>query len=410
MTSTIIHTAQTTSLVDNHAHTLFAHDAGRSDWLSAMFLTDDDAAWPDGGASPREDSQLGFAIAKWCAPRLSTVINGAGEAVETDPTDPLEYWRLREQAVRVAGREAVDQVLLRGRGAAAWVVDHGFATDRLVPPERFASLAGGKIARSVRLEPLAEQALAITASLTAGPGNGPAGTDAASTFLGRFRALLNEAVAATHAVALKTVAAYRTGFDIDWRKPSPGLLAAAVRNLDAKGRRHLVNPIIESAIIDAALDAGLPLQFHVGVGDAEVDLHATDPTLLDPLIRRANAAGVPIVLLHCAPWERQAGYLSSIHPLVFADVSLAVTRSGAQAREVLSRALSWTPFNRLLYASDGVGVAETHALGSVLFRKALGELIDEWVRDGDWTQAQGVRVIEQIAHGNARRLYGLEAA
>jgi len=81
--------------------------------------------------------------------------------------------------------------------------------------------------------------------------------------------------------------------------------------------------------------------------------------LLDPLIRRANAAGVPIVLLHCAPWERQAGYLSSIHPLVFADVSLAVTRSGAQAREVLSRALSWTPFNRLLYASDGVGVAET---------------------------------------------------
>ena len=61
--------------------------------------------------------------------------------------------------------------------------------------------------------------------------------------------------------------------------------------------------------IHEALRLGKPLQFHVGLGDRDCDLHRTNPMLLLDFLRHSGQT--PVVLLHCYPYEREAGYLAS---------------------------------------------------------------------------------------------------
>lgn len=55
----------------------------------------------------------------------------------------------------------------------------------------------------------------------------------------------------------------------------------------------------------------------------------------------------------------------------------------------------------------GFGVAETHALGALVWREAFGALAADWAADGLWDAPYARRVIDAVAHGNAERLYGL---
>ena len=52
-----------------------------------------------------------------------------------------------------------------------------------------------------------------------------------------------------------------------------------------------------------AVRLGKPLQIHVGLGDRDCDLHRNPMLLLDFL---RTSGGVPIVLLHCYPYERRS--------------------------------------------------------------------------------------------------------
>ena len=74
--------------------------------------------------------------------------------------------------------------------------------------------------------------------------------------------------------------------------------------------------------------AGLPVQLHVGLGDRDLDLHRVDPMLLLGLLRQPAVARVPVLLLHCYPYHRQAGYLAQAFPNVYIDVGLAVNHVG----------------------------------------------------------------------------------
>lgn len=107
------------------------------------------------------------------------------------------------------------------------------------------------------------------------------------------------------------------------------------------------------------------------------------------------------------PYEREAAFLCSVHANVYMDVGLANPHMGAQVREVLRNVLAWCPFDKLLYASDGVGISELHYLAAVLFRRYIARITIDWVSDGAWNANQAKRVIDAIAHANAEWLYGL---
>src|SRR6266540_3324452 len=79
-----------------------------------------------------------------------------------------------------------------------------------------------------------------------------------------------------------------------------------------------------------------PVQIHTGFGDRDLRLVAADPALLQRFLAAAEGSGVPIVLLHCYPYHRQAGWLAQVFPNVYVDIGLTMSHVGAGAGAVLA--------------------------------------------------------------------------
>jgi predicted TIM-barrel fold metal-dependent hydrolase len=124
---------------------------------------------------------------------------------------------------------------------------------------------------------------------------------------------------------------------------------------------------------------------------------------------RATApTGAALVLLHCYPYHREAAWMAHVFPHVHVDVGLASTFVGARAGAVLAELLELAPFGKVLYSSDGYGLAELHYLGALRFRRAVGEVLGGWQRAGEAAEDDVRRIAAMIAHGNAERLYRLD--
>ena len=138
------------------------------------------------------------------------------------------------------------------------------------------------------------------------------------------------------------------------------------------------------------LGLGLPLQLHTGFGDPDADLRRCDPLLLRGFLQRTEPAGVPVMLLHCYPYHREAGYLAQAFPHVYLDVGLAINYAGARAAAVVAESLELAPFGKVLFSSDAWGPPELHYLGALLWRRATARVLGAWVADGDWSQADAL--------------------
>jgi hypothetical protein len=103
--------------------------------------------------------------------------------------------------------------------------------------------------------------------------------------------------------------------------------------MDGSTERSMRSPLLSVFGIHAAADAGLPIQFHVGLGDRDLDLHRVDPMLTLGLLRQPSIQRVPVLLLHCYPFHRQAGYLAQAFSNVYLDVGLAVNYAGVRSVE-----------------------------------------------------------------------------
>ncbi|MBO8196262.1 amidohydrolase family protein [Streptomyces oryzae] len=374
-------------LVDQHCHGVLR--AGPEPAAFEGFLTEAHVPQrpaPAPGSSPGDtgapfsyfDTQLGFAVRRWCAPVLGLEPH----------CEPAAYLRRRTElgTTEVTGR------LLRASGISAFLVDTGLPGPLLTPGE-LAETAAAEAHEIVRLERLAERA-ADTARDTHS-----------------FLAEVSEGVrgSARTARGFKSVAAYRCGLDLAPTPPATSeIYAAADRWLASRARgSRLSDPVLERHLLWSAVRTGLPLQLHTGFGDPDLRLDRCDPLLLTDFIRAAAPYGAPLVLLHCYPYHRGAGYLAAVFPHVYADFGLTIPHTGARARHVLAELLELTPFGKLLFSTDAYGIPELYMAGAQLFRKALTSLTEEWVRRGEWSPPDARRVTAMIAGGTAQRLYGL---
>jgi predicted TIM-barrel fold metal-dependent hydrolase len=126
-------------------------------------------------------------------------------------------------------------------------------------------------------------------------------------------------------------------------------------------------------------------------------------------LRLVGDRQVPVMLLHCYPYHRTAGYLAQVFPHVYLDVGLAVNYTGARSRAVVAESLELAPFGKVLFSSDAWGPAELHYLGATLWRRAMASILGEWVRSGDWSHADAMRVADMVGAENAKRVYRLHA-
>jgi predicted TIM-barrel fold metal-dependent hydrolase len=295
--------------------------------------------------------------------------------------------------------------MLRAAGLEALCVDTGFEPEPLLSPQELGRAAGASSYEIVRLERVAEQ---IAAQITQDGGRG------AAAFADAVHSRLAEH--ARTAVGFESVAAYRCGLDLAGERPTDAdVTAAADRWLTSVARRppgapiRLADETLHRFLIWCAVDLGLPVQFHVGYGDADVDLDRCDPLLLTRLLRAIEPTGVPVLLLHNYPFHRHAGYLAQVYSNVFLDVGLATHNLGHGSRELIAQALELAPFGKFLYSSDAFALPELHYLGAQLFRRGLADFLRTGLEDDAWTAVDADRISRMICAENARRVYRLDA-
>jgi uncharacterized protein len=288
--------------------------------------------------------------------------------------------RASEEAV-YARRLATDPAdyaasLLHATNTELLLVDEGFPpVDVGTTPTELGELAGCEARPVMRIEQVAERV----------------GIDALDA--------LREAVAGARGrgyVALKTIAAYRGGLDLD-ALPAPPPPTSPVTRLAGAPVRDVLLAALEA---NESTGDPLPVQVHTGFGDSDLRLPAARPGLLKPLIERFR--DTTFVLLHCYPFVREAGWLAHVYGNVFFDVSLTIPHV-ARPTEALYEALELAPVSKLLYASDASRTPELYLLGARWWREALAEVLPALLPDED----DAVRAAHMILSENARAVYPL---
>jgi predicted TIM-barrel fold metal-dependent hydrolase len=362
--------------VDHHCHGLFHDDLTTDAFEAAM---NESAGRSPLGTTPC-DSMLGLAIRRWCAPVLGLEPGAAAES----------YLRQRQSL----GAAEVNRRLVGAAGIEVFLVDTGLWSDRLSSPEQLVGAPAGSAHEILRLESVAEDLLT--------DGVGPAG----------FAEAFAQRLQAAAPVGAKSIAAYRTGLELVDAKPSADELVSALEGVvpDSGGRIRLADPVVHAWLAWTAIELGLPLQFHAGYGDSDLDLLAGDPLRLTRFLRATEERGVAVLLLHNYPYHRQAAYLAQVFEHVFMDVGLATHNTGAFSDHVLREAMELAPFGKLLFSTDAYGRAEHFLLGTLLFRRGLASLLHGLVERGEASAADAARIGALIVRDNARRIYRLPEA
>jgi uncharacterized protein len=322
-----------TGLVDHHAHGVLREPPKTLDEFRGLFSeSPDPRQWPHVSTGITYRRAIGeLADLLGCERDERAVYELRASA------DPTEY---ASQVLRATGTEIL-------------LVDDGF------PPaeasfgwEELGQLAGCPAVPVMRLERVAEEAPERLSEIVAG-----AREDGFA--------------------ALKTIAAYRGGLEIE----------------------RMDGAVIEALEANAGTGAPLPVQVHCGFGDSDLHLPRADPGHLKPLIERF--AETPFALLHCYPFVREAGWLAHVYGHVFFDLSLTIPHVSRPA-EALREALELAPFSKLLYASDAARTPELYYLAAKWWRETLAEVLPELLRDEEAEEAA-----RAILRENALRLYDL---
>jgi predicted TIM-barrel fold metal-dependent hydrolase len=371
--------AQVLSLVDHHCHGVVRGDLDRGGFEALI-----SEGGPPAAGTTNFDTPLGMAIRRHCAPVL-----------ELPPhTSPEEYMRRRIEL----GTEEVTGRLMGAAGLSELLVDTGLQPERLLSPTDLGRCSGARAREVVRLETVAES----IAEQGVEPGE----------FADRFATALAHTVASTNAVAVKSVAAYRIGFDFDPSRPSTAEVTAAVSGwrsaAPTPGRARLDDPVLTRELLWHGIDLGLPIQLHAGFGDPDLVLHRANPALLTGFIRLVPER-IPIMLLHNYPYHREASYLAAVYPHVYLDVGLALNYVGpSRAAAVLAEALELTPLTKMLYSSDAFGLPELYYLGALVFRRGLDRLLQQRIESDECTDVDARRIAALFGYDNARRAYRLD--
>ena len=384
MTHTADVAAPDLALIDHHVHGILT---GELDAIAIEYGLMESTSPPPPGTSGF-DTQIGFAVRRWCAPVL-----------DLEPLAPADEYVRRRLAL---GSAEVARRFLTASAINTWVVDTGYQSDAVTTPDELVALSGSAAVEIVRLESVAERV--ISSGVTAA-GYADAITAAVHA------AATGPRPGAGAVVGFKSVAAYRGGLALDPERPAPVEVAAAasrwLREVSDGAPARLEHQVLIRHGIWAAIDTGLPLQFHAGFGDTDSRLARSDPALLHDFLLASQPTGTPVMLLHCYPYHRQAGAMANLFPHVYMDVGEILNHVGARSAAVLAESLELTPFHKMLYSSDAFGLPELHYLGAVGFRRDIAAVTGAFVSDGLWSAADAYRVADMIGSANARRVYKL---
>jgi hypothetical protein len=323
-------------------------------------------------------------------------------------------WAIKELA-RFLGCAPTAEAVLAARGAVApreWagrlfrdanipllLVDYGYQRGDTLTHDELRAHLPCRIQPIVRLETLAQDLIARHETF--------------EQMVDAYVAAVEGARAAGY-VGLKSIVAYRTGLAI--RPPERGeparAFAAARARVQREGFVRLADKPLNDHLVLLALAVAerqeLPVQFHTGFGDADLDLLWANPLHMRPLFESGRYRHVPFVLLHAGyPYVRELGYLATLYANVFVDVGLAIPFVTVDIPALWSQLLGLTATSKILFSTDAYSIPEIYWLAARWGRWGLARALEGATACGALTEAEALESAQAILGGNAAGLYGV---
>jgi uncharacterized protein len=324
-------------------------------------------------------------------------------------------WAIKELA-RFLGCDPTTEAVLAARAAVpphAWagrlfrdanipilLVDYGFQSGDTLTHDELRAHLPCRIHPILRLETMAQDLIVQHESF--------------DRMVEAYVAAVEGARAAGY-VGLKSVIAYRTGLAID--PPDRGEPARVFAAVKARSRldgfvRLADKPLNDHLVLLAlavAEQQQLPVQFHTGFGDADLDLLWANPLHMRSLFESGRYRRVPFVLLHAGyPYVRELGYLASLYANVYADVGLAIPFVTVDIPALWSQLLGLTATSKVLFSTDAYSIPDIYWLAARWGRWGLARALEGATACGALTEAEALDSAQAILSGNAARLYGVE--
>ena len=310
-----------------------------------------------------------------------------------DPVPEAVHAARLERGVERLAREIVDRANFR-----TWLIDTGYGADTTYGLDELRAMVPCQIREIVRLEPLIERLILAA--------------DSFSGFLDAYRDALSDLRGSGY-VGMKSVIAYRSGLHIEAvdRAAAADAFMPVHEAARRDGRLRLESkPLLDYLIVAAVEEAArqeVPIQFHTGLGDPDLDLTKVDPAALRLLFADAYRAA-PIVLLHTGyPYVRSMAYLAAMFPNVYADFGEVQLFVAGDLRQIVRELIGLAPASKILFSTDASLVPELYWLGAVAGRRAFGQVFDEHIADGLIDERTAMGMAEMIMWGNAERIYRL---
>jgi hypothetical protein len=342
---------------------------------------------------------------------------GGDETIRTRHVPNTIYfrWAIKELA-RFLGCDPTTDAVLAARAAVpphAWagrlfrdanipilLVDYGFQSGDTLTHDELRAHLPCRIHPILRLETMAQDLIVQHESF--------------DRMVEAYVAAVEGARAAGY-VGLKSVIAYRTGLAIS--PPDRGEPARVFAAVKARSRSDGFVRLADKALNDhlvllalaVAEQQQLPVQFHTGFGDADLDLLWANPLHMRSLFESGRYRRVPFVLLHAGyPYVRELGYLASLYANVYADVGLAIPFVTVDIPALWSQLLGLTATSKVLFSTDAYSIPDIYWLAARWGRWGLARALQGATACGALTEAEALDSAQAILGGNAARLYGVE--
>lgn len=262
-----------------------------------------------------------------------------------------------------------------------------------------------------RLPPVARRVLQLETELAKFLERHDSATRLLSAFEGHLRTM------APTVAAFKSVVAYRSGLDIV-RHNLVELERAysELRRTLTPGQtpRITSKPLLDSMLwmaLKVAGETGKAVQFHVGYGDPTLDMRHANPLGLRGVLEAPELRGLKIVLLHCYPYVREAGYLTSSYPGVYLDLGLTIPAGSVHAmRTALHEATHLASISKVLFSTSARHSPEMFWIAARWGRRILAQVLEQAVYNSDLTNEETDWAAERILSLNAAELYGTFAS
>lgn len=316
-------------------------------------------------------------------------------SVEGD--EPADVVAARDGAAKADWRGYVRR-LFEDAAITGMILDEGVSTAKGGPISAYGELTGTPIWRLARIDPLVDELVAQKAS--------------AHEVVRAVEEFMDGA-ASNGAVGFKTIVAYRSGLGIDpsvtMREAADSLAHSHDEGVEVPVRRRAkaLRDLVVRTVLERAADLGRPVQIHTGFGDSDLRLSDSNPLLLEPLLDHPAGSAAAVVLIHGSyPWQEEVGYLATVRPNVYAELSLSNLFAPLRLADRLAALVDLTPREKLLAGSDGHGPPETHWFACRQLHAAFEVVADRLAIAGarrSFAEATRRAMLEE----NARELYGL---